>query len=269
MQRLSGSRDLRPKVLEVARPIDEKLHLPGDKRRTKWLEVFHDSFWETKRNALGSYFLIDLVGFLTALPLIGRMFFPVRYFASLKAANDAFVPEVKTQLALTRPEGGAAGDGFTVVEQADRVEGVLRNTGMISHFAPIVVFCAHGAKTENNPHANAFDCGACGGKHGAPNSRAVAAMTNTPEVRELLLQSCIIVPDDTSFIGASHNMSTDLVTYYDEEDMPAHLRERYLAVKSDLYQASMRAARERCRRFASAPKDASLGVSCSHAHHRA
>ena len=231
--------------------------------------MFHDSFWETKRNALGSYFLIDLVGFLTALPLIGRMFFPVRYFASLKAANDAFVPEVKTQLALTRPEGGAAGDGFTVVEQADRVEGDLRNAGMISHFAPIVVFCAHGAKTENNPHANAYDCGACGGKHGAPNSRAVAAMTNTPKVRELLLQRCIIVPDDTSFIGASHNMSTDLVTYYDEEDMPAHLRERYLAVKSDLYQASMRAARERCRRFASAPKDASLGVSCSHAHHRA
>ena len=257
------------KVLEVARPIDEKLHLPGHKRRSKWLEVFHDSFWETKRNALGSYFLIDLVGFLTALPLIGRMFFPVRYFAGVKAAHAAFVPGVKTHLALTRPEGGAAGDGFTHVEQADRVEGLLRNTGMISYFAPIVVFCAHGSNSQNNPHENAHDCGACGGKHGAPNSRAVAAMANTAPVRELLLQRGIIIPDDTWFIGASHNTASDLVTYFDEEDVPAHLRDRYAAVKADLYQASMRAARERCRRFASAPKDASLEASYHHAHHRA
>lgn len=256
-------------VVEVARPIDEKLHLAGHKRRTKWLEVFHDSFWEMKRNVMGSYFLIDLVGFLTAVPLIGRTFFPVRYFAGVHSAHAAFVPEVKTQLALTAPEGGAVGQGFTIIEQADRVEGLLRNTGMISHFAPIVVICAHGSNSQNNPHENAHDCGACGGKHGAPNSRAVSAMANTPAVRALLLQRGIIVPDDTWFIGASHNTASDLVTYFDEQDVPTDLLERYQAVKADLYEASMRAARERCRRFASAPKDASLESSYHHAHHRA
>ena len=55
-----------------------------------------------KRNVLGGYFLIDLVGFLTVLPLIGRIVFPVRYFVGLNAAHAAFVPGVRTHLALTR-----------------------------------------------------------------------------------------------------------------------------------------------------------------------
>jgi uncharacterized protein YbcC (UPF0753/DUF2309 family) len=94
-------------------------------------------------------------------------------------------------------------------------------------------------------------------------------MANTPIVRELLTQRGITIPEDTWFIGATHNTATDLVSYFDEEDVPAALSERFQAVKVDLLEASMRAARERCRRFASAPKDASLAASFHHTHHRA
>jgi uncharacterized protein YbcC (UPF0753/DUF2309 family) len=112
--------------------------------------VFHDTFWELKRNVLGNYFLIDLVGFLHAVPLVGRVFFPVQYVNSLQALHKLYVPPVKTHLALTQTESSPPGHGFTTDEQADRVEGLLRNIGLIANFAPIVVFCAHGSHSENN-----------------------------------------------------------------------------------------------------------------------
>ena len=256
------------KVVEVARPIDEHVKLPAHQRRGKWLEVFHDTFWEMKRNVVGSYFLIDAAGFLTAYPLIGRIFFPVKYFAGVRAVKKMFVPEVKTRLAVTR-EDTAGAVGFTLTEQADRCEGLLRNIGLASNFAPIVVFCAHGSISQNNPHENAHDCGACGGKHGFANSRALAAMCNTPAVRELLRQRGLIIPDDTWFVGAIHNTASDLISFFDEEDMPKTLRPQFSAMARDLVEASMRAARERCRRFASAPKDVSIEASYHHVQGRA
>ena len=262
------------RVKEVARPVDEHLKLDTHQSRTKWLDVFNDTFWEMKRNVVGSYFLIDVAGFMAAYPLLGRVFFPVKYFASLKLAREMFVPTVQTRLTMGRdvgPDGQpvAGSVGFTNTEQADRVEGLLRNLGMIANFAPIVVFCAHGSNSQNNPHENAHDCGACGGKNGAPNSRAMSAMANTPVIRDLLRQRGIIIPDDTWFIGAVHNTASDDLTYYDTEDVPASLRIQFEAVVADLHEASMRAARERCRRFASAPKDATLEQSLHHVQVRA
>jgi uncharacterized protein YbcC (UPF0753/DUF2309 family) len=256
------------KVVEVARPIDEHVKLPAHQRRGKWLEVFHDTFWEMKRNVAGSYFLIDAAGFLTAYPLIGRIFFPVKYFAGVHAVKKMFVPEVKTRLAVTR-EDTAGAVGFTLTEQADRCEGLLRNIGLISNFAPMVVFCAHGSNSQNNPHENAHDCGACGGKHGFANSRALAAMCNTPAVRELLRQRGLIIPDDTWFVGAIHNTASDIISFFDEDDVPKQLRAQFSNMARDLVESSMRAARERCRRFASAPKDASIEASYHHVQGRA
>ncbi len=264
-------------VHEVARPVDEKLKLPAHRRQSKWLEVFHDTFWEMKRNVVGSYFLIDIAGFLAAYPLLGRIFFPVRYFKTAKMFRDMFVPTVKTQVTVDSVEGGTGADhghgavalGFTLEEQADRVEGLLRNIGLIKNFAPIVVFCAHGSHSENNPHENAHDCGACGGKHGAPNSRVVAAMANSPNVRKILHKRGIIIPKDTWFVGATHNTANDIIDYFDEEDVPAEMMPKYQEIVADLQQATMRAARERCRRFASAPKDVSIEASFQHTQNRA
>ncbi len=268
-------------VHEVARPADERTKLPAHRRQSKWLEVFHDTFWEMKRNVVGSYFLIDIAGFLAAYPLIGRIFFPAKYFAGVKAVTNMFVPVVNTRVTVDRDpdqtpaaeDGHGHGEGvelgFTTVEQADRSEGLLRNIGLIKNFAPIVVFCAHGSHSENNPHENAHDCGACGGKNGAPNSRVLAVMLNSPAVRKLLHQRGIIIPKDTWFVGSVHNTANDIIDYFDEEDVPEAMMERYDAVVADLQQATMRAARERCRRFASAPKDVSIEASFRHTQARA
>ena len=270
------------RIYEVARETEKEHALPLHKRRFGLLESVANAYWETKRNLASSYFLFDLVGFLAAVPLLGRVFFPVRYFAAMGAVHEMLVPPVATRLIVSSADQAEAAEqhylrykpvgkpiGFTDVEQADRCEGMLRNTGLTYQFAPIVIWCAHGSKTENNPHENAYDCGACGGKHGAPNARTIATMLNRTAVRDLLRERGINIGSDTWFVGAEHNTASDQITYYDTEDVPASLTGAFAAVVADLDEARMRAARERCRRFATAPKDASLDASLHHVEGRA
>ncbi len=261
------------RILEVARPKEQGGPLEKHTRRAKWAEVFHDTYWEMKRNPVSSYFLIDVSGFLMSIPLLGRMFFPLKYFSAMESLGKAVVPDVSTQLAVDFDENkgpdGFVNFGFTHTEQADRVMGLLQNIGLLEDFAPIVVICAHGSSSENNPYINAYDCGACGGKGGEPNSRAVAVMANNPAVRSILAERGIHIPDDTWFVGGFHNTATEIVTLTDEVDVPDALRPAYQVVKRDIAEAVRRSARERCRRFASAPKDQDLDTSLHHTMERA
>ena len=257
-------------------PRDEELAttFPVHQSRMRWLEALHDALWEVKRNVVGSYFMINLLGLLHAIPLFGRLFFPLSYASALQSAHAAFVPEVKTRLTINRmseaeahkhhlPLGGKP-IGFTVEEQVNMMETFLRNLGMTYNFAPLIFTTAHGSNSLNNPHENAHDCGACSGKHGAPNARAQAVMCNNPDVRAGLRTRGIDITDDTWFVGAEHNTASSLISYFDTQDIPKHLLERFEYARSTFDQAARLAARERCRRFGSAPKDQSPEESLKH-----
>lgn len=258
-------------VAEVARPR-ETAHLETHRRRANWYDVLHNAYWETKRNAVSAYFLLDLVGLPQSVPLFGKVLAPHRYARAVKKIRQRFIPPVRTALAVSRtdepPRDSAAQQhtelGFTGGEQADRVETMLRNMGLTHGFARFVVFTGHGSLSMNNPHESAHDCGACGGKHGGPNGRAFAALANRPEVRAVLRERGIDVPADTWFVGAMHNTCSEEYTFYDVEDIPATHRQEWGRLTADLDEARARSAQERCRRFASAPKDASLYRSLLH-----
>jgi hypothetical protein len=72
-----------------------------------------------------------------------------------------------------------------------------------------VVLCGHAASVQNNAFASGYDCGACGGSSGAVNARAMAGLLNDPDVRDGLALEGIPVPEDTLFVAALHDTTTD------------------------------------------------------------
>ncbi|RSK43169.1 DUF2309 domain-containing protein [Hymenobacter rigui] len=131
-----------------------------------------------------------------------------------------------------------------LADQCAYAEGALRLMGLTDHFAPLVVFCGHGSTTQNNAYATALDCGACGGRHGAPNARILAGILNTPAVREHLYHNGIVIPEATRFVAAEHNTTTDEVTLF--ADSPSAALE---ALTQDLAKARQATSRERLGRM--------------------
>ncbi len=111
--------------------------------------------------------------------------------------------------------------------------GALKLMGLTSNFAPLVVFCGHGSTTENNAYATALDCGACGGRHGAPNARILAAILNDEKVRNELRKQGIAITADTTFLAAEHNTTTDEVEIYSEQTTGS-FASQLAALKKDL-----------------------------------
>jgi len=260
-------------VAEIVRPPEAERWRVRE-GRSKWWDAFHNAYWEIKRNFLSAYFLVDLVGLFQSIPLFATVLAPHRTAAARARLGRSLLPEVRTALAVTRGDDGSEHpstqlEGFTTAEQADRIEAMLRNIGLTAGLAPLVVFTGHGSSSVNNPHESAHDCGACGGKHGGPNGRAFAAIVNRSEVRALLRERGIDIPADTHFVGAQHNTCSERYTFFDVGDIPETHATRWAALVRDLDEARARSAQERCRRFASAPKDVSPARSLRHIEGRA
>jgi len=96
-------------------------------------------------------------------------------------------------------------------------ETVLRAMSLTDGFARLVLLAGHGANVTNNPHASGLHCGACGGYSGEVNARLLARLLNDAEVRAGLAGRGIAIPDDTLFIGALHDTTTDRVTLYSRD----------------------------------------------------
>ncbi len=224
-------------------------HQKGDIRYKKYHYLQHQS---VRRYLFCSALIMALLAPFNLIELVARSIMPRMTKKITSLLHHILVPNVSTTLHITatRVNSNEQVMGFTDDEQALRVANFLKTIGLTSQFAPIVCFIGHGSTSQNNPHESAHDCGACGGKQGGANARAIAAMANRLEIRELLRDKFeIVIPDDCWFVGAQHDTCSDDMSWYDTSAIPQNMQALYENFKTALLKARDSASHERCRRL--------------------
>ncbi|MCW9023782.1 MAG: DUF2309 domain-containing protein, partial [Gammaproteobacteria bacterium] len=257
-----------PVVVTPAHHIDEVVQDDAlykgkqHRQRRQWRNKIKDLiFQSTRRNIITSSIVIAVSAPLSLLTMLGKVFTPYYIGQFNNYLRQRFDLQVPTQIKLNAEDVGVDATienprkGFTDQEQADKVFGFLRTIGLKKGFAPFAVMMGHGSGSQNNPHMAAYDCGACSGRHGGPNARVFAAMANRPEIRKLLVERGITIPEDTWFLGAEHNTCDEEITWYDLDHVPDSMQAGLNKLQQDLHIATLGSAHERARRLASAPKN--------------
>ncbi|MFT5962231.1 MAG: hypothetical protein ACI8WM_002574, partial [Burkholderiaceae bacterium] len=126
---------------------------------------------------------------------------------------------------------------------------VLHAMGLEKRLAPLVLLVGHGSQSVNNAHAAMLDCGACCGQTGEVNARSLAQLLNEPAVRSGLSAQGIAIPDNTWFIAALHNTTTDDIDGFDLDLLPSATRLRWERVQAVFAQAGDQVRRERAPRL--------------------
>lgn len=223
-------------------------------------------------------------GILASVPLVARVLFPRLAGAFRSRARRLVEPPPATHLQMEQssepPQPGdtsvaattLAGGmrlGFTIDELAACGERLLRDIGLTTRFARLVVILGHGSNSLNNPHKSAYDCGACGGGAGGPNARVISRALNDPRIRLQLRERGIEIPSETFFVGGFHNTCNDSVDFSDLESLPPTHARDFDEFEQVLEAACDRNAHERARRFMSAPLNMSFAAARRHVENRA
>ncbi len=183
--------------------------------------------------------------FATPFPLIEFMG-PIFGLATfLKTTFPHVAKTIKQQFSSEIPAQDATLDGIeqagiAIDQQCSYAEEFLQLIGLSNNFAPIVVFSGHGSSSENNINASSLDCGACGAHSGELNAQVLAAILNNKLVRVNLSYKGIVIPDNTFFLAALHNTTTDDITFYD-----THITDQAVITKIDAIKKNMTHAKKK------------------------
>ncbi len=241
-----GTRMIRPQVPGLLAPtscVTDVCDAPGlgqvlatqRRRQLQWRQ-----HWNAFRSGGNSAFsFVESCGLLFAGPLLkhalgaGAEPTPVEQTGLPAAARQGLRPRWP---AISEPEQAAPIDAAATA---------LTAMGLTTGQARLLLVVGHGSSTTNNPHAAGLDCGACGGQTGEVSARLLASLLNDPAVRQGLQQRGIELPAHTCAVGALHDTTTDEVTLYDTDLLPASHRPDLATLQGWLAAASRRARSER------------------------
>jgi len=217
----------------------------------------NEIMFNKKANTILRGFLITIsLGFWAAIQMVIDILYPKRSAAKSSSFTHMNLSS-QLQIEVSNPieiENNLQ-VGFTLLEMADRVESLLRGIGLCNEFPFIVYAIAHGASSANNPHHGAYDCGACSGRPGSVNARVFSYMANHAEVRKILNERGLNIPDYTQFIGALHDTSSDEIAFYDVDTLSPENKLKHEVNTVHFEEALDLNAKERSRRFASVKTD--------------
>lgn len=235
-----------PVLLRPAFTICEAVEYMAPAEETKILNLRQlrrraaKSWKAFKLSAVSSFAYVETVGLSYATKIVSDSLGLTRPAPdpNLDGLDADVIPHLGPRLE-TRQVGDRM-TGLSAEQRLAMAEAVLKAMSLTKVSARIVLLAGHGSTTVNNPHASGLDCGACGGHTGEANARVAAAVMNDPDVRAGMRRKDIVIPEDTWFIAALHDTTTDEVKIFDKAAAPkshhaeiAELEER-LAAAADL-----------------------------------
>ena len=161
-----------------------------------------------------AFSMVEATGLIYAFKMLRNALFPADHQHPVN-----HLP-AKDEFELTQAESP-----LTIEQKVDLAAGILHAMGLDQNLAQTVLLVGHGSSSCNNPHAAGLDCGACGGQTGEVNVRVLAYLLNQTDVRAGLVGKGIKIPEQTQFVAAMHNTTTDEFTTWglnDPENTIAH-----------------------------------------------
>ena len=222
----------------------EKQHEQGK----KMLNGLTHMYQQLKYNFATPFALVETLGAWCGLLMMSKTFTPMFTVSTLNKWVEKIMPTVKTKPIVDMTSTDSI-NGISPADQALYAEAVLRIMGLTENFGKFVIFCGHGSSTQNNPYASGLDCGACGGNHGGGNAKVLAAIMNKKSIRDSLDLRGIHIPQDTQFLGAQHNTTTDDMQIFQDNASLVHHKNILLELQENLVKAKAKNAASRARHF--------------------
>lgn len=205
---------------------------------------FANYFSKRMKNMLPSAFgYVEGSGVFYGVSLLARTLLPGVLYNSKRINAESFENNCQPTIQY-KNDNETDGLNITLEEKTAIVKSAFTVMGW-TKFAPLVVIVGHGSHSTNNPFGSSLDCGACAASPGRHNARMFAKLANLTEVRNNLKQHHELnIPDNTIFVGAEHNTTTDEIVLFDSEFIDSH-KEQLTKLKKDLRKAQETATQER------------------------
>lgn len=248
--------DLCPVLIEPEKVVKENLERNKSNLRLSGQNLIGSALLMRKKlksSVLSAFALVEMAGIWSSIPLAAKTFFPIQSERMLSIIKENIFLGDTGELDVSQ---------FTLDEKVSLASGNLAAMALSDLSAPLIVLCGHISQSQNNPYASSLDCGACGGNPGGASARLAATVFNDREVRKRLAEQGLCIGEDTFFIAAQHNTTTDSFEIFDQERVPQSHRKILQRVKADLAEAGRRAADER-KRFL--PQEVGIGLTSAEA----